>query len=1020
MYTGPPQTSSGADQPGSTSDLGPTGIQPSNLPSAAQNEAQGRNKSPRKKRQTVPEKIEDVITYIRETQGWTLGQLLYLLFREVDEYGNKVHRDPAHAGFVSRFLQGKSHHSPVSIVELMYSNRDSNPPPRDHERELMFSTVNDHTNIPIAYAKPAISSWAVLLVGSQLLQESNKLTTHELGLRVRATQTTSKNRPSKLQAEDHTVPTTNVVDDEGQDNSNEWEDSSDKSDADSEESDEEDSESDSDSSTGRLGDSSDTGALRRGGKRGATRDAMASWDLIGRFSFKSLGELYQRHAPLTCSLLTTFMGPERKKVAKKRKVVHPGAKMRKARGRYRPKENVCTSVISELIYACNQWVNLLPLCRGITLFSMRAHQSVHRIGTRLAQCTTYSTTQSALAGMAEAKREALKTDQQREKSIVMDNIQQYKKHYEHAIGREDKMIKGTGATAVVLENVPPGATDLKAYQERCAENQRANLTLEDLLADLDWDHLDLMSELHFVQVLVEYVPAFKCYKLAVDSLFTTELKKYQIDPNRHTEVHPLGTNSADEVSALGMKEAIVDFLGQIGISEGQYNDRLQFVHGDGKSYEAMGNVKKYLSPEASGENGNYCSLGLILEVLELWHTKWTELGRLCNGKWGTGNADTVDPSTLGYMAKTMNSRVPSDLKKPDFYPNQRLVEVSVKSHIVRCWEVYHGTQDIVDYFEQRKDNLPTIQQLREAAKTLRARYASTQAYERALLDQDSLHPSETAAPQARGSNATYAQAAPHSVGSESASQDRSMENSPDSEQAFKGDWSLANSVLLIRDGIWFLEVWVFTFAGLGHPHYTSYLLDMYCKIKFELPDATRIALFENWLVNLEGKPGHFLELDLMQEHFNKWLEEMAQHKGKEFSDHWYRNVLSMHVFHFLQLQAKMEEEVQLAPRTKKHTSPHLQNEYRAVLQVLREADLHRHHSGRDRGFHVTDDFTQGTNILRKAKLASFIEKTTYARHNVDGEFEYPGAGAADTTMYFGEAATYHQEKPHFPNLANCR
>ena len=84
-----------------------------------------------------------------------------------------------------------------------------------------------------------------------------------------------------------------------------------------------------------------------------------------------------------------------------------------------------------------------------------------------------------------------------------------------------------------------------------------------------------------------------------------------------------------------------------------------------------------------------------------------------------------------------------------------------------------------------------------------------------------------------------------------------------------------------------LKVWIFTFSSAGNSNYTQYLLEIYCNITFEYPEATRVALFNNWLVNLQGEPGHFHELDLMQEHFNFWLEELAQHKGKEFSDDWY-------------------------------------------------------------------------------------------------------------------------------------
>ncbi|THH05908.1 hypothetical protein EW146_g9775 [Bondarzewia mesenterica] len=190
---------------------------------------------------------------------------------------------------------------------------------------------------------------------------------------------------------------------------------------------------------------------------------------------------------------------------------------------------------------------------------------------------------------------------------------------------------------------------------------------------------------------------------------------------------------------------------------------------------------------------------------------------------------------------------------------------------------------------------------------------------------------------------------------------------------FDGDWPLANCMMLMRNGIWFLEyckavalgdigrTWevikllIFTFAGAGNTNYTAYLVEMYCNITYDYPEATREALFNNWLVNLQGQPGHFLELDLMQEHFNFWLEELAQHKGKEFDDDWYREVLSMHVHHFIRLTKEMEANVNLKEHRTNHVELHMDNELREVIRLCREHDLHVRRQGRDWGFHVSDD-----------------------------------------------------------------
>jgi hypothetical protein len=138
----------------------------------------------------------------------------------------------------------------------------------------------------------------------------------------------------------------------------------------------------------------------------------------------------------------------------------------------------------------------------------------------------------------------------------------------------------------------------------------------------------------------------------------------------------------------------------------------------------------------------------------------------------------------------------------------------------------------------------------------------------------------------------------------------------------------------------------------------------------------RLALFENWLANLKGLPGHFLEMDLMQEHLNFWLEFMAQHKGKDFDDAFYREVLSANVLWFLRLKDEMEDAVSLQRRSKKHTEVKLQNELRAAMDLLRRYKVNSRVPGRTWGFKAEDDFTKGLSALQNGKLNDFIAKTT--------------------------------------------
>lgn len=190
---------------------------------------------------------------------------------------------------------------------------------------------------------------------------------------------------------------------------------------------------------------------------------------------------------------------------------------------------------------------------------------------------------------------------------------------------------------------------------------------------------------------------------------------------------------------------------------------------------------------------------------------------------------------------------------------------------------------------------------------------------------------------------------------------------------------------------------------------------MFCKVEYEFPGSLRTALFNNWLVNLSGRKDGFIELDLMQEHFNLWLEELAQYKGKEFSDPWYRLVISMHVHHFLRLKEEMEKMVALVPRRKGHTEPHLDNEFREVLRAFRERDIHRFHPGRDLGLRSPDHFAEGVLELRKGKLAGFLESSMQGRQGLDIVRDMSGATRGDPTASLYHPVLYKENgEPYLP------
>jgi hypothetical protein len=511
-----------------------------------------------------------------------------------------------------------------------------------------------------------------------------------------------------------------------------------------------------------------------------------------------------------------------------------------------------------------------------------------------------------------------------------------------------------------------------------------------ILDDINAAHLENVATLDILDTLIGFVPVLSIYSKTVKTWSEDTLSIHPIPKNRKTNITPLATNSADEMLVQEMKHGVLDFATtQMGLNEETLNGQCWIFSGDGKTFDQLLKLKKYLA----AEEGDFESFRWLVPLLELWHTKWTDLSRVVRTHWGKDFPN--DPSTLGCAAKLAECPTPSDLRKVDFYDGAHIVNLTLDAHLLNIWEVYYQTSDLIHFFEQKKEQgmVPTFEELLVIGRTLAQRHATTQAHKRACHPrEDSTNPVPLGSPWIPHENNDVEMK--DMEGSFPEDEEDRLSDLSGASEHLEGDTTLANATLFIRNGIWWREVckavangdpgrvweilklWIFTFAGSGNPYYSQYLLELYCNFKWEFSPKMRDAILMHWVVNLHGKAGMFIEMDLMQEHFNFWLEDMAQHKGKEFDEPFYRWVLSMNVHHFLRLKDEMENAVFLKARTKKHSAPHLNNELKAVMICLRDAEVNRRRPGRREGFEAIDDFTNGLEILKKEKIKNFITRTT--------------------------------------------
>lgn len=191
----------------------------------------------------------------------------------------------------------------------------------------------------------------------------------------------------------------------------------------------------------------------------------------------------------------------------------------------------------------------------------------------------------------------------------------------------------------------------------------------------------------------------------------------------------------------------------------------------------------------------------------------------------------------------------------------------------------------------------------------------------------------------------------------------------------------------------------------------GYLLEVITRLEFESSVELRDAVLKTTIVDMSGRPGACTAADIMQEFFNRLLEAIIEKKGLDYGHRYCRNVLSPNLGHFARIKLSLRSGIGLAPRSGRHTAPHLNPEIQKLLQAYRELDLHKRRPGRVYEDTDRDDFTRGYVKLASGSLAKWTSTTSYQRGfanstppivDVDEDDEDEGLGGRLQTMGLAE------------------
>ncbi|KAJ7580007.1 hypothetical protein C8J56DRAFT_1058311 [Mycena floridula] len=696
------------------------------------------------------------------------------------------------------------------------------------------------------------------------------------------------------------------------------------------------------------------------------------WADIGASTASTTAEILKHHQPLAFHFMSVIAGQ-----------AEPDANGVIAPRKRRPIEMVITHALGALDFSRNSQAKRLALARGLLYFAASAPVDLFAYESRVGTMPAYTTIYKALKHLADQSAARLRTvgaDPLKWGVVILDNVQAYKCKRDMRIGGVDSMTTGTAATFVEVATMDPQAVCYDDKLRRIKENKRASLTVDKLLSLIDSNHLEIIGSLQWLHMLVKYIPQLAKYKLMVTTLYQTRAAKQQV-PVRASKIYPLASNGKNEASTTELKDATLDFLEQIGQTREKHLRRVQPFGGDGSTFQNFLNIKHYLQFHPH----EFESFGLLEPLLQGWHTIAGKIGR----------------------------PAPPNLKKVDYFPCLQLGYTVLDARMLDCTRVSFGVPDLFQHFAllEAKKEIPEFEDLEKLSRKLFRAYSTTRSYYEALhgaTDEESewcqavpkgsdwIGPLDDDPDRETSETKPAKKIRKKKEAKSKAKKDSKGTTKPETvKPPFTGDRVLAKSTALMRDmlicreaamasasgdvGRFYeaLKVMLFTFAGSTHTNYTKYLLETLANLELESSEQLREALLSMMVVCLNGVD--FICGDWLQEHHNKLIEFMVEHKGKEFDSPFIRHIISRNLHHFSRIKKELRDGVGLSRHSAHHSDPHTCPEIKELLRQYSLHELHSRRPGRTIDESDVDNFSQGVEKLASGTLAKWVTETTAAR-----------------------------------------
>lgn len=325
-----------------------------------------------------------------------------------------------------------------------------------------------------------------------------------------------------------------------------------------------------------------------------------------------------------------------------------------------------------MLFFRNQLANVFQKFLAVFLFQNNIHREVFRILGHAGLCVSYKTTLELLTKLGEGQSDLLKAwgksiqDGEPLFQVIFDNINKAHHAWQKTLATYDQVQSGTAGALIMLEDVPPGAFDRQRLDEHMKANPRAELTLDELVEDIDWEHIRGVGVATVLRIWTHWIPSLATHRTAVEHLFSETHQKHRLRL-RKTKVVTLRCSNIDESTTQGVDEVLTDiFVQQLCLLPEFFANVFLFICGDQLSIDRLRKLIWHMRKAGSIFNRRLW----VRPTIQLWHMKWAWQKAIIRMHW---HPDIVrgtfglheDSHTLG--------RDKYNPVKCDFYPTHHLL-----------------------------------------------------------------------------------------------------------------------------------------------------------------------------------------------------------------------------------------------------------------------------------------------------------------------------------------------------------